>query len=141
MDASSDHEALVASWRAGVAGLDPARSPAPGIINVEPGVGGRAGVWGFVHEMMARFVEERGAEAAALGWSTLALFGVHRTAGSMRADATGALITLYPRKVVAMTASEIQLRRHGVVQTYRGLVNPADSVPVWEFRFPEKARP
>ncbi len=128
-----DIETLVAAWRAGVDQLDPARPPAPGIINVEPGPGGRYGVWAGVHEMMGRFVDERGAEAAALGWSTLALFGVHRSAGSMRADATGALITLYPRKVIAITETEIQLRRHGVVQTYRGLTNPAASVPVWDF--------
>lgn len=48
MEAAIDHEALVATWRAGHAQLDPARAPAPGIINVEPGPVGRAGVWGFV---------------------------------------------------------------------------------------------
>lgn len=141
MNTATDHEALVASWRAGHAQLDPSRPPAPGIINVEPGPAGRPGVWRVVHEMMGRFIDERGPEAAALGWTTLSLFGVHRTAGSMRVDATGALITLYPRKVIAISATEIQLSRRGVVQTYRGLVNPAASVPVWDFRYPEKGRP
>jgi hypothetical protein len=128
-------EAIIEGWRAGIAGLDPTRPPAPGIINVEPGPQGRRDIWSGVHEMMRRFIEERGAEAVALGWSTLSLFGVHRMAGTMRQDATGALITLYPRKVIEMTSTEIKLRRNGVVQTYRGLVNPADSVPAWEFNF------
>lgn len=131
--AVADARALVESWRAGHARLDPDRPPAPGIINVEPGPYGRAGVWASVHEMMGRFIDERGAEAADLGWSTVALFGVHRAAGAMRADATGALITLYPRRVIALSATEIQLRRHGVVQTYRGMINSAESVPVWDF--------
>lgn len=126
-------ERLVASWRAGVMSLPDDRIPCPGMIWKEPGPGGRFGVWAGVRTMMLRFVEHWGEEAAALGWSTDSLFGVHSLAGALRADSVGALVTINPRKVIAMDERTITLERNGSRQVFRGLTNPAESLPIWEF--------
>lgn len=136
--ALSDDQRLVASWRAGVMRLPDERVPCPGMIWKEPGPRGRFGVWAGVRTMMFRFVEHWGEEAAALGWSTESLFGVHPGAGAMRADCTGALVTVYPVKVVALDERTITHERNGARLVYRGLVNPAQSIPIWEFRYPTR---
>jgi hypothetical protein len=123
--ALSSRQQVVASWRAGVLNLPDDRLPCPGLIWLEPGPRGRPGVWVGVRTMMLRFVEHRGGEAAALGWSTESLFGVHGLAGAMRADSTGALVTLYPRKVIALGERTIVLERNSVRQTFRGMSNTA----------------
>ncbi len=131
--ALSEPQQLVATWRAGVLSLPDGRLPCPGLIWFEPGPRGRSGIWVGVRTMMLRFVEHWGEEAAALGWSTESLFGVHRLAGAARADSTGALVTLYPRKVVALDEHTVTTERNGVRQTFRGMPNPAESVPLWRF--------
>ena len=132
--ALTDAQQVVASWRTGVLSLDPERVPCPGMLWRGYGPHGREGVWRAVHRAMLAALDEWGEAAVAFGWSTEALFGVHQTAGAVRADSTGALVTLYPRRVVAMCEREISLERRGVIQTFRGLTNPADSVPLWAFR-------
>ena len=124
---------LVASWRTGVMSLPDEQIPCAGMIWKEAGPRGRFGVWAGVRTMMLRFVEHWGEEAASLGWSTESLFGVHRLAGALRADSTGALVTIYPRKVVAMSERTITLERNGSRQVFRGLSNPVESIPIWEF--------
>lgn len=134
--ALSDPERLVASWRAGVLSLPDDRVPCEGLIWVEPGPRGRAGIWAGVRTMMLRFCEHWGEEAAACGWTTERLFGVHRLAGAIRADSTGALVTLYPRRVVALDAHTLVTERNGSRQTCRTMTNPAESVPIWAFGKP-----
>lgn len=136
--ALSDDQRLVASWRAGVRILPEEQIPCPGMIWKEAGSRGRFGMWAGVRTMMFRFVEHWGEEAAALGWSTESLFGVHRLAGALRSDCTGALVTIYPRKVIALDEHTITLERNGTRQVFRGLTNPAESVPIWEFRHPTR---
>ncbi|GJE29752.1 hypothetical protein [Methylobacterium organophilum] len=131
--ALTEPQALVASWYAGVRSLDPERVPAPGILWREPGPAGRFGVWAGVHAMMVRFLDQWGEDAARLGWSTESLFGVHRLAGALRPDSTGALVTLYPRRCITICEREIHLERRGVVLVARGLTNPAESIPLWQF--------
>lgn len=132
--ALSASELLVASWRKGVLSLPDDRVPCPGMIWVEPGPRVRPGIWAGVRTMMLRFCEHWGEEAAALGWTTEQLFGVHRLAGALRADSTGALVTIYPRRVVTMDERTIVTERGPSRQTFRGLTNPADSIPIWDWR-------
>lgn len=131
--ALTDSVRLVASWRTGVLSLPEDHIPCPGMIWREAGAGGREGVWFHVRKAMLVFLDEWGEQAADLGWGTEQLFGVHRLAAAVRADSTGALVTVFPRRVVAMCEREITLERRGSIQTFRGLTNPADSVPIWLF--------
>ncbi|MFG7486319.1 hypothetical protein [Methylorubrum rhodesianum] len=131
--ALTDSARLVASWRAGVLSLPDDRIPCPGMIWREAGEGGREGVWRWVRRAMIVFLDEWGEHAADLGWGAEQLFGVHRLAAAVRADSTGAMVTVFPRRVVAMCEREITLERRGSIQTFRGLTNPADSVPIWLF--------
>lgn len=121
-------------WRAGVMSLPTDRVPCPGLFWREPGAGVRALVWPEVRAMMLRSIELWGAEAAALGWGTEALFGVHPTAGAARADYTGALVTLYPRQIAALTKHAITSSRRGTLQVFRRRPIPGDCVPIWAFR-------
>lgn len=125
---------LADSWRIGVCSLPDDRVPCDGMIWTAPGPRGRSGVWPAVRMAMLAFVDEWGVHAARLGWSTEALFGVHRLAAAYRADSTGALVTLYPRRCVALCEREIHLERRGVTTVARGLTNPAESVAIWDFR-------
>lgn len=132
--ALSPSEQVVASWRAGVLSLPEDRIPAPGLLWFEPGPRGRPGVWTAVRAAMLRFLDEWGAEAARVGWSTESLFGVHGVKGALRADSTGAMVSNYPYSVLALDASSIVLGRRGARLTFRGLTNPAESIPLWRFR-------
>lgn len=129
----ASHTQMAADWRANIERLPLHRVPAPGLLWIEPGPNGREGVWTAVREAMLRFVDDWGAQAAALGWSTVQLFGVHRTRGAIRADSLGALVSLYPQTVLAIDATTITLGRRAARATYRGMTNEADSIPLWEF--------
>ncbi|MEN3208625.1 hypothetical protein PUR23_01085 [Methylorubrum populi] len=131
--ALTDSARLVASWRAGVLSLTDDRIPCPGMIWREAGANGREGVWYHVRKAMLGFLDDWGEHAADLGWSADQLFGVHRAAAALRSDSTGALVTVFPRRVVAMCEREITLERRGSIQTFRGLTNPAESVPIWMY--------
>ncbi|MGE7157588.1 hypothetical protein ACQKJ1_28230 [Methylorubrum rhodesianum] len=131
--ALSETARLVASWRTGVLSLPDDRIPCPGMIWREAGAGGREGVWYHVRKAMLGFLDEWGEPAADLGWSAEQLFGVHRLAAAVRADSTGALVTVFPRRVIAMCEREITLERRGAIQTFRGLTNPEESLPLWMF--------
>ena len=74
-----------------------------------------------------------GEQAVDHGYTVEQLFGVHRLAGAMRADSTGVLVTIYPYRVVALSEAEIVLEPAGTRLTFRGLTNPAEAIPLWEF--------
>ena len=133
--ALTDSARLVASWRAGVLSLPDDQVPCPGMIWTERGPAGRSGVWRTVRKAMLAFLDDCGEAAAELGWSTEALFGVHRTAGASRADCTGTMVTVYPRRCIALCEREIHLDRIGgsVVVDRRPAVIPPDCVPIWLF--------
>lgn len=132
--ALTDAQQLADTWRIGVCSLPEDRVPCPGMIWTAPGPRGRSGVWPAVRKAMLAFIDEWGEDAARLGWSTEALFGVHRLAAAYRVDSVGALVTLYPRRCVALCEREIQLERRGSITVATALTNPADSVPIWLFR-------
>lgn len=123
----------VAEWRAGVARLDPQACRVPGLLVRRRAPRFKPPPWPEVHAAMLAFLETLGERAAALGWSTEQVFGVHRSAGALRSDSTGALVTLYPCRVEAIDATCIHLIRGQSRQTFRGLTNPAESVPIWAF--------
>lgn len=116
---------LADSWRIGVCSLPDDRVPCQGLFSSE---------WPGVRRAMMRFIDEWGADAARLGWSTEALFGVHRLAGTYRVDSTGALIMLRPYRCIGLCERELHLERRGSVLVARGLTNPAESVAIWDFR-------
>lgn len=129
-----DAQAPLFAWRAGVLSLPTDRVPCQGLFWREPGAGIRGLVWPEVRAAMLRFLEQWGEEAFALGWDVGSLFGVHPTAGAARADYTGALVTLYPCQVVALTEHAITLSRRETLQTFRRRPTPGDSVPIWALR-------
>jgi hypothetical protein len=133
--ALTDSASLVASWRAGVLSLPDDQVPCPGMICIEPGPHGRSGVWRSVRKAMLVFLDDWGEAAVEFGWSTEALFGVHRLAGASRADCTGTMVTVYPRRCIALCEREIHLDRIGgsVVVDRRPLITPAECVPIWLF--------
>ncbi|ACK84801.1 hypothetical protein [Methylorubrum extorquens] len=111
--ALTDPARLVASWRAGVLSLPDDQVPCPGMIWTELSPSGRSGVWRSVRKAMLAFIGDWGEAAADLGWSTEALFGVHRLAGASRADCTGTMFTVYPRRCIALCEREIHLDHIG----------------------------
>ena len=133
--ALSDTARLVASWRAGVLSLPDDQVPCPGMIWREAGPNGREGVWRSVRKAMLVFLEDWGPAAVEFGWSTEALFGVHRSAGANRSDCCGSMITVYPRRCIALREREIHLDRIGgsVVVDRRPVSTPPDCVPIWLF--------
>ncbi|APX84758.1 hypothetical protein BV511_08565 [Methylorubrum extorquens] len=133
-----DSACLVASWRAGVLSLPDDRVPCPGMIAAARRERPRGG-WREVRNAMRRFLDEWGEHAADLGWTTEALFGVHRGAGAMRSDSTGVLVTIYPLRCIALCEREIHLERRGsVVVDRRPAITSSDSVPIWILGAPRK---
>jgi hypothetical protein len=71
------------SRRKAFARLPSTSTPCPGFTSLS---------WAKVHDVCQRFLSEHADSAAAIGWSTEDLFGVHPTMGAMRVDAGGALM-------------------------------------------------
>lgn len=129
----------VAEWRAGVEALPVYDLPAPGLVWREAGPGGRES-WPAVRLAMLRFLDDWGAAAEAAGWRDIDLFGVHRAAGALRADSTGALVRNWPYRVVALDDRTITVARRETRLVFRGLTNPGDAVPVWAFYSADQKR-
>jgi hypothetical protein len=80
------------------------------------------------------FLNRWGAQAAALGWSTLNLFGVHRSRPLARYDAMGLVLLLDGAQVVAMTEDSAKIRtRTGAIQTYcRRTCDEPGQAAIWD---------
>lgn len=130
-----DSARLVASWRAGVLSLPDDQVPCPGMIWREAGPNGREGVWRSVRKALLVFLDDWGPAAVDFGWSTEALLGVHRTAGANRSDCCGSMVTVYPRRCIALCEREIHLDRisGSVLVDRRPASTPPDCVPIWLF--------
>src|SRR3954468_19245900 len=105
---AADHTTLMADWKQGLARLAPTRAPCPGF---------RTGQWPRVHA------------AAAMGWSTVALFGVHPVVGVRRVDCCGALMVSNGSPITEVTPECIRYR-NGLAYRRTPLGGP--SVPVWQ---------
>jgi hypothetical protein len=79
-----------------------------------------------------RFLGRWGAQAAALGWTTLDIFGAHPTHPVERVDCAGLIILLHGDELVAITADSARTRRRsGAILTFYRRPRPG-AVPLWE---------
>lgn len=78
------------------------------------------------------FIAEWGAQAAALGWDTLGLFGAHPTHPVQRLDCAGLVWLLQGDELLAITADGARTRRQsGAILTYYRRTRPG-AVPLWQ---------
>ena len=94
-------------WAAGLQGM--AERPCP--TTIEPRR------WLQLQEDANRFIDQWGGQAAALGWSTVDIFGCHPRHPADRFDAMGLVWMIADAKVVAMGAEVVNLRKaDGTIQ-------------------------
>ena len=115
------HAALIAEWTQGLARLASTRDPCPGF---------RTGQWLSVHAAALDFLANTAEAAAALGWSTVALFGVHPVVGVSRVDCCGALMVSGGSLIAEVTPALIRYR-NGLA--FRRTPPGGPSLPVWAF--------
>ena len=118
---AAGHTARVAEWIQGLARLAPTRDPCPGF---------RAGQWLSAHAAALDFLANTAEAAAAMGWSIVALFGVHPAVGVRRVDCCGALMVSSGSLIIEVTPERIRYR-NGLA--YRRTPPGGPSVPVWAF--------
>jgi hypothetical protein len=94
-------ESVPADWVAGLQRLNAMTCP----VSVEPNR------WLQLQGDANRFVDAWGRQAAALGWSTLDIFGCHPTHPADRYDAMGLVWMIADAEVVAMGAEVANLRK------------------------------
>jgi hypothetical protein len=81
-----------------------------------------------------RFLDRWAAKAAALGWDTASVFGVHADMPIERFDCAGLVWLLSGNEIEAISPSVVRIRtRRGAVQIYDRRPQSA-SVPLWELR-------
>ena len=114
--------ALLAEWNAGVSRLRTMARP-----RVRPDR------WRQAIVDAGRFLDQWGAQAAALGWSTLDVFGAHPTHPLERLDCAGLIILLHGDELLAFTADTARTRRRNGILTYYRRSRP-EAVPLWELR-------
>jgi hypothetical protein len=113
-----------AEWIDGVARLS--TLPLPTIVRRER--------WCLAIRDARRFLRDWGAQASALGWTTLDVFGAHPTHPLQRLDAAGLIVLLCGAEVVALTADTARIRkRSGAILSYERRPRPG-AVPLWELR-------
>ena len=76
-----------------------------------------------------RFLDQWGAHAAALGWTTLDVFGAHPTHPIERLDCAGLILLLRGDELLAMTSETARIRT--AVMTFYRRPQPG-AVPLWE---------
>ena len=117
--------ALLAEWNAGVSRLRTMARP-----RVRPDR------WRQAIVDAGRFLDQWGAQAAALGWATLDVFGAHPTHPIERLDCAGLVILLHGDELAALTADTARIRTSsGALLTYYRRPRPG-AVPLWELRPP-----
>jgi hypothetical protein len=67
--------------------------------------------WEMLLHDAERFLDRWSPTAHAMGWTTLDLFGVHRTRPAVRFDVMGLLLLLQGGEVIALTAEVASIRR------------------------------
>jgi hypothetical protein len=92
---------IPADWAAGLRGI--AEKPCP--MTIEPKR------WLQLQRDADRFLGQWGVQAAALGWSTLDIFGCHPTHPADRYDAMGLVWMIAAAEIVAMGAEVAKLRK------------------------------
>ncbi len=114
-----------AAWIAGVARLI-GTDPLPGHTNDR---------WRVLVRGADHFIDTWAGQAAALSWTDLEVFGVHRAAPATRYDAMGLVAALNGGRIVAMTADDavIENARGARARHYRQLTAPeGEQAILWE---------
>lgn len=115
---------VLVEWNEGVAQLSEMARPA----RIRPDD------WPRIVADAARLLDGWGAQAAALGWTTLDIFGAHPMRPVERVDCAGLVLLLRGAEVVAVSNETIVTRnRSGARLTFRRRPLP-DSVPLWGLR-------
>lgn len=111
-------------WAEGVARLQ--RLPCPRGIDPER--------WRQVIDDARRFIERRAVEAAARGWETTDIFGVHPLKPAARTDCMGLVWLLRGREVIEITAETARIGLPtGAVHTYSRRAR-TETVPMWQLQ-------
>ncbi len=94
--------------------------------------------WRVLREDALTFLKDWAAQADALGWDALALFGVHAAAPHARLDGMGLVPLLGGRPVIALTEDAVGIRAgSGGTQTFRRHRSPPPGrCLVWELECP-----
>jgi hypothetical protein len=111
----------VGEWLAGFRMLSPEHPPCPAFRR-----------WYEVHRAARQFLDMHADRAAAFGWTTLELWGVHHKIGTLRLDCSGALMISGGAPIVEVTPLLI---RYGNGLAYRRaqLPSAAECIPVWKY--------
>ena len=79
-----------------------------------------------------RFIDQWAHQAAALGWRTEDVFGVHPTRPEPRVDCAGLVWLLDGGTVAAISEDRAEIRlRSGARQTYYRRKHPTEAIAVW----------
>lgn len=117
-------DAMLVEWSDGVSQLGMIARPA--CI--------RAARWRQMVVEAGHFLRDWSAQASVLGWTTLDIFGVHRTHPVGRIDCAGLVVLLCGAEVVAI-ASVTVCTRNPTGATLNYCRRPLrESVPLWELR-------
>lgn len=108
-------------WRQGFLDLRPTVSPCPGLTGAN---------WTAIHAKSLDFLDRWADQAAALGWTTLDLWGVNPKNGTVRADFCGALV-MSTDLVTAITEQRMQFTNTTYYRDKPG--RPEGAVPLWLF--------
>lgn len=105
-----DASGIPREWAEGFAHMDTMARP-PGIALWR---------WQQIVDDAGRFLDQWGREAAALGWSPLDVFGVHREAPLARTDRMGLALLIGGGEVTAITCHSATIRTTGgALQSFR----------------------
>lgn len=89
--------------------------------------------WNLILADAAIFIDRWGATAAALGWTTLDLFGVGKDAPYHRLDLMGLVPSICGKEVLAMTETTARLKcGDGTLQTHYRKPDQPGCVPLWD---------
>lgn len=96
--------------------------------------------WDRVLINTERFLDQWGAQAHSLGWSTNDVFGISQSGSLARLDCLGLVLFLDENRVTAMTDKSAALQRlnhrtgepNGIIITFYRKQNMNLSVPLWE---------
>ena len=108
-------------WRKGFLDLRPGVSPCPGLTGAN---------WTAIHAKNVEFLDRWADEAAALGWTTLELWGVHPQVGTIRVDYCGGM-TMGTSHVTGITKDRILAAHTTYYRDRPG--RPTGAVPLWLF--------
>lgn len=90
--------------------------------------------WQQIVDDAGGFIDRWAGKAAALGWRTVDVFGVHAGRPEARYDCAGVVALIQGREVVAITADSARLRcRDGSLMTYRRHpITDPHTVAIWQ---------